>query len=141
MQYYNKYDEKLDTKCLDIKKPLESLYLINTLFDNGGFREVEEYKNKLENEIKNLIVNYSIPPIERIIKVISLIQMYQIFYDGNKRTSVIFFTFLMETFYPNINLNIFDNEKKFVNVFPILYCEDEEIDSNKSQKILKKIIV
>ncbi len=120
--------------------PIETLKKINNLFCNLGIRKNKKVIKLIENEIfKMLELNKKEINIASIINVISLIQLYQPFFDGNHRTSIIFFKIVMKEFVPNFKYYASSKNDEFDNFFSMYYHYNDK-PSQKNIKCIKKYI-
>lgn len=111
---------------LDYDKPINTLEKLNKLFCGQGIRIEESEINTINNEFSNILKhNKEKLDLYSISRLISLIQLKQIFYDGNHRTSILFFKILMNEFEPNFTYIASKNNDRFEDFFSIYYYDDD----------------
>ena len=139
LEFYEIYNNFNNIK-IDFENPINTLIKINGLFIKNGLRKDREKEiNKLRKEIiKMFDANKDHLDIYSITKCISLMQLWQIFYDANHRTSILFFKIVMNYFEPNFN-HIAKTNNDFNDFFSILYYDDEDPSITCIKKIEKYI--
>lgn len=125
---------------IDFENPINTLIKINNLFIEDGLRENRDKEiNKLREEIiKTLNINNNHLDLYSITRCISLMQFWQIFYDANHRTSILFFKMLMNYYEPNFNF-IANPNNSFDNFFSIYYSDSDKTSKNCINEIKKYI--
>ncbi len=120
----------------------------NYLFDyNEPYYDVRvksEMINKLSDEI-NLIINKRfkgilIEEIDKLLKLIAVIRLYQPFYDGNRRTCFLLLKYYFDSNNIKFILKLDENYDDFIyNLIPIIYSESDEINSEYKKRILSLV--
>lgn len=136
--FYNKYNN-FNIK-IERDNPMITLQMINLIFYDHGLRVNENDIKFLENIINEMfILNEKEPNIESIINCIATIQLKQPFFDGNHRTSILFFKSIMKELVPSFNYIASQNNDEFSNFFPIYYYYDEKPAKKNIETVYKYI--
>lgn len=134
------YNANISMK-IDYSNPIKSSLKINKLFSRDGFRVEIKQTEFLNNEIRNtLCINDKSPDLYSITRIISLIRTEQIFFDGNTRTSLIFFKLLMNKYFPNFQYFITPNNNDHNDFFDIIFRDDTYSTSEERIENIHKYI-
>lgn len=125
VSFYDLFNNVSNIK-IDYNYPINTLKKINKLFCGQGIRIEESEINTINNEFSIILrQNKEKLDLYSISRLISLIQLKQIFYDGNHRTSIIFFKLLMNEFETNFTYVASRNDDRFDDFFSIYYYDND----------------
>ncbi len=131
---YNNFDCKINHE-----RPIITLEKINMLFCQFGLRIDKSEIKYIEDKIfKMYKANEKQTDIKSIIDCISAIQYKQPFFDGNHRTSLLFFKLIMKELVPDFEYQA-SVDNNFDNFFDIYYYDNDTPEENKIKNIAKYI--
>ncbi len=132
---YNNFEYEINHE-----KPFNTLNEINSLFCEFGLRADENEIRLLEEKIFKMYEdNKDNISLESIIDCICTIQLHQPFYDGNHRTSILFFKLIMKELVPDFSYHATHQNNQFYNFFDIYYYDDEKPSQKNIESVNKYI--